>query len=75
MPDHVLEQIVGKSRDARNGGFDALSTGEKLVTALVLNRADWLADMGYTMAEAIDRVSPDWLIRVHDAAVILTEDD
>jgi len=75
MPDHVLEQIVSKSRDARGGGFSALSTGEKLVTALVLNRADWLADMGYTMAEAIDRVGPGWLARVHDAAVILAEED
>jgi hypothetical protein len=41
-------------------GWGVQSTGEKLASALVLNRADWLKEMGYTMAEAIDRVGPEW---------------
>lgn len=37
------------------------STGEKLAAALVLNRQDWLYEMNYTIAEAIDRVGTDWV--------------
>ena len=29
--------------------------------ALALNRADWLAAMNYTLAEAIDRAGPVWI--------------
>lgn len=53
-----IDHIICKSRDDKHGGFGVLSTGEKLATALVLSRADWLASMDYTMAEAIDRVVP-----------------
>jgi hypothetical protein len=53
--------LVSKCMDAKAGGFDVLSTGEKVAAALVLNRPDWLAQMGYTLAEAIDRVGPEWL--------------
>ncbi|MCF3643339.1 hypothetical protein LXM94_25635 [Rhizobium sp. TRM95111] len=71
MSDHELDHIVSKSRDAKRGGFGVLSTGEKLAAALVLNRADWLADMNYTMAEAIERVGMDWLARIPEAARML----
>ena len=57
-----LDHIIRKARYALHGGFSVLSTGEKLAAALVLNRADWLASMDYTMAEAIDRVGAEWLI-------------
>lgn len=53
--------LVSKCQQAKAGGFDVLSTGEKVAAALVLNRPDWLAQMGYTLAEAIDRVGPEWL--------------
>lgn len=71
MTDYVLQQIITKARAAKNGGFGVLSTGEKLAAALVLNRADWLASMNYTMAEAIERVGPSWLERVPEAAKLL----
>lgn len=71
MTDYVLQQIVSKAKHARDGGFDVLSKGERLAVALVLNRADWLADMKYTLAEAIERVGPEWLARVPEAARIL----
>ena len=32
--------MLAKCRDAQNGGWGVLSTGEKLAAALVLNRAD-----------------------------------
>ena len=40
------------------------STGEKVAVALVLNRADWLASMDYTLAEAIERTGMEWLALV-----------
>ncbi len=63
-----LDHIVRKSRDAKNGGFGVLSTGEKLTAALVLNRPDWLAAMRYTLAEAIERVGAEWLALIPQAA-------
>jgi hypothetical protein len=39
-----IEYLVMKVRDAAAGGVNALSTGEALAAALVLNRADWLAE-------------------------------
>jgi hypothetical protein len=70
-----LEQIVSKSLDAKRGGFDVLSKGEKLAAALVLNRADWLASMHYTMAEAIERVGPTWVALIPEAARRVAESE
>ncbi|ABM39692.1 hypothetical protein [Polaromonas naphthalenivorans] len=56
--------FLGKARDAQRGGRDAwsvMSTGEKVAVALALNRADWLASIGYTLAEAIERTGAQWL--------------
>ncbi len=69
-----LDHIIRKSRDARNGGFGVLSTGEKLAVALVLNRPDWLASMDYTLAEAIDRVGAQWLALIPQAARVLKDE-
>ena len=58
------EHLLHKAQDAKRGGHDAWaaqSTGEKVAVALVLNRADWLAEYGYTIAEAIDRAGLDWV--------------
>lgn len=72
--DYVLNQILDKSRTARAGSFNVLSTGEKLAAALVLNRADWLEKMDYTMAQAIERVGADWLARVPEAARLIARE-
>lgn len=53
--DHLMQKV----RHAANGGINVLSTGEALAAALVLNRFDWLSNMGYTMAEALDRIDSD----------------
>lgn len=66
-----LEHLTSKAQAAAQGGFDVLSTGEKLAVALVLNRSDWLAEMDYTIAEAMDRVGPDWLALIPAAAKAL----
>lgn len=41
---------------ATPGARGVLSTGEFLAVALILNRADWIAEMGYTLADAIYRL-------------------
>ena len=52
---------------ARLGEPGPLSTGEALTAALVLNRHDWLADMGYTVAQALDRIDSDTVQHLRDA--------
>lgn len=60
------KHLIGKCRDAAHGGWSVQSTGEKLAAALVLNRPDWLVTMGYTIAEAIRRVGPEWVAMIPD---------
>lgn len=43
-----FNHLMQKVRDAASGGINAMSLGEALAAALVLNRSDWLAQMGYT---------------------------
>ncbi|MCC4603951.1 hypothetical protein [Xanthomonas campestris] len=56
---------------ARMGGPGPLSTGEALTAALVLNRADWLAEMDYTIAQALDRIDPDTVQHLREAERVL----
>jgi hypothetical protein len=72
------EHLVRKARDAKRGGHDAWavqSTGEKVAVALVLNRADWLAEMQYTLPEAIERGGQDWVSAIPQVARQLVEED
>jgi hypothetical protein len=72
------EHLFRKSRDAKRGGHDAWtvqSTGEKVAVALVLNRADWLAEMGYMIAEAIERSGPEWVAIIPQVARQLGEEE
>jgi hypothetical protein len=72
------EHLLRKSRDAKRGGHDAWgvqSTGEKVAVALVLNRADWLGEIEYTIPEAIERSGPDWLAIIPQVARQLAEEE
>ncbi len=54
-----LQHIIDVSRAARKMGKDFpgyLSRGEAVTAALVLNRADYLKSLDYTMAEAVYRL-------------------
>ncbi|MBW8831365.1 MAG: hypothetical protein JF606_18465 [Burkholderiales bacterium] len=67
MPNADFNHLLGKARDGKLGGKDAWSVqsrGEKVAVALVLDRADWLQDMGYTLPEAIDRTGREWILLV-----------
>jgi hypothetical protein len=77
MTDNDYEQLLRKARDAKRGGIDSWSvqsTGEKVAVALVLNRADWLASIDYTLAEAIDR-STSWIGLIPKVARDLADED
>lgn len=49
-------------------GIGAMSLGEALTAALVLDRNDWLRARGYTMADALDRIGSDWAARIPEVA-------
>jgi hypothetical protein len=75
--DSEYEHLLRKARDAKRGGIDSWSvqsTGEKVAVALVLNRADWLASINYTLAEAVDR-SGSWIGIIPKAARALEDED
>lgn len=63
-----LAQILCKTRDAAAGDLNGLSTEEALVAALVLNQPEWLIEMQYTIAEALERIGPDWARLIPAAA-------
>ncbi len=72
------EHLLRKSRDAKRGGRDAWavqSTGERVAVALVLNHADWLAEMGYTLPDAIERSGAEWVAMIPQVARQLTEEE
>ena len=72
------EHLIRKARDAKRGGHDAWavqSTGERVAVALVLNRSDWLAEVQYTIAEAIERSGPEWIAIIPQVARQLAEEE
>jgi hypothetical protein len=72
------EHLLRKARDAKHGGHRAWavqSTGEKVAVALVLNRADWLAEANYTLAEAIERSGSGWVSLIPKVARQLKDED
>ena len=72
--DHLLH----KAQDAKRGGHAAWavqSTGEKVAVALVLNRADWLAEHGDTIAEALERCGSEWVAMIPQVARQLADQE
>jgi hypothetical protein len=51
------------------------STGEKVAVALVLNRADWLPTIQYTIAEAIERSGVEWVAIIPQVARQLADEE
>jgi len=71
------EHLVRKARDAKRGGYEAWtvqSIGERVAVALVLNCTDWLAEIDYTIAEAIERSGADWIALIPQVARQLAEE-
>lgn len=71
------QHLLRKARDAKRGGHAAWavqSTGERVAVALVLNRADWLAEMDYSIGEAIERSGPEWVAFIPQVARELADE-
>lgn len=72
------EHLLRKSQDAKRGGQEAWavqSTGEQVAVALVLNRADWLAELGHSIAEAIERSGAEWVVIIPQVARQIAEEE
>lgn len=54
--DQVAALVMGGDLDA----FGPLSTGERLYVAVAANQAQLLAEDGYTIAQALARLGPEW---------------
>jgi hypothetical protein len=70
--------LLNKARQAMRFGRTAWavqSTGEKIAVALVLNRADWLEEYGYTIAEAIERTGQEWVAMIPRIVRQLAEEE
>ncbi len=64
-----LDRVINVALYAkRRGNTGPLSTGEALTAALVLNRHDWLKEMDYTIAQALDRIDEDTISHLAHAA-------
>lgn len=74
--DH-LTHLVSSALAAARRGYGALSTGEAIAAALILNDHAVLADRGMTIAEALDRVGPHWSVLIPTASkrVLVQLDD
>jgi hypothetical protein len=71
------QHLLRKSLDAKRCGHAAWSVqskGERVAVALVLNRADWLAEIAYSIAEAIERSGPEWVSIIPQVARQLAEE-
>jgi hypothetical protein len=74
MNSQEYKHFLSKARDAKQGGHSAWcvqSIGEKVAVALVLNRADWLEEVGYTIPEAIERAGEVWVNLIPQVAKTL----
>jgi len=68
-----MNQILNKVQQAAAGELTGLSTEEALIAALVLNRPDWLDQMRYTVAQALDRIGPLWATAIPSIAQSLSD--
>jgi hypothetical protein len=78
MRDSEYSHLIGKAQDVKHVGRESwgvLSTGERVAVALVLNRANWLAEYGYTIAEATDRTGSEWMALISKVARELAGED
>lgn len=69
-----FQSIVEKCRSAQAGDWGVVSTGEQLMAALVLNRADWIESMGYTIPDALNRLGPEWVSMIPDIQRVLADE-
>ena len=52
ITEHIVRMVEQVEKDEANR--NAFSIGEQIAIALILDRADWLKDLGWTILGAID---------------------
>lgn len=55
-----LDSLAVRVAKGDLGAVGGLSTGERLYVALASNSAELLHQCGYTIAEALSRLGPEW---------------
>lgn len=68
MHSTIDTRMLAIVRHATQYGIGTMSLGEALTAALVLDRSDWLHDRDYTIADALERIGPDWAARIVEVA-------
>lgn len=64
MHSNLDTRLLAIAQRAAREGIGALSLGEALTAALVLDRNDWLRERGYSIADALERIGTEWAARV-----------
>src|SRR3546814_4408365 len=64
MHSTIDTRILHIVQQAAHYGIGTMSLGEVLTAALVLDRSDWLRERGYSIAQALDRIGPEWAARL-----------
>ncbi len=68
MTSNLDTRMLDIAQQAALSGISAMSLGEALIAALVLNRSDWLRERDYSIVEALDRIGPLWTARLPEVA-------
>lgn len=55
-----LDQVAARVQAGDLAGYEPLSTGERAYVGLAANNAELLAADGFTIAQALARVGPEW---------------
>ncbi|MFA5665307.1 MAG: hypothetical protein WC991_15065, partial [Castellaniella sp.] len=66
MHSTIDTRMLNIAQEAALHGIGPMSLGEALTAALILNRCDWLRERGYSIAEALDRIGPEWTARLRE---------
>ncbi|MCZ2496094.1 hypothetical protein GN316_04935 [Xylophilus sp. Kf1] len=63
MTDAPYAHLLSKTLEALRGKhcWDQQCELDKVATAIVLNRPDWLGEIDYTLVEAAARIGPEWM--------------
>lgn len=66
MHSTIDTRMLNIAQEAALHGIGTMSLGEALTAALILNRCDWLRERGYSIAEALERIGPEWTARLRE---------
>lgn len=66
MHSTIDTRMLNIAQEAALHGISTMSLGEALTAALILNRCDWLRQHGYSIAQALDRIGPEWTARLRE---------